>query len=40
MDEKYEINDKLTSDLSQRLNAVKECIVRAEDSLATRNVYD
>ncbi|KAI1724869.1 ciliary BBSome complex subunit 2, middle region domain-containing protein [Ditylenchus destructor] len=40
MDEKYEINDKLTSDLSQRLNAVKECIVRAEDSLATRNVSD
>lgn len=34
MSEKYEMNDKLASDWAERLNMVRECVVRAEDSMA------
>lgn len=37
MDDKYEINDRLSGDWAERLNVVRECIVRAEDLLAIQN---
>lgn len=37
MVEKYEVIERLSSDWAERLNTVRECIVRAEDALAINN---
>ena len=37
MDERYQVNERLASELAERLNVVRECVVRAEDSLVIRN---
>uniref|UniRef100_A0A914EBM6 Ciliary BBSome complex subunit 2 C-terminal domain-containing protein n=1 Tax=Acrobeloides nanus TaxID=290746 RepID=A0A914EBM6_9BILA len=37
IDEKYEINDRLAAEWADRLNAVRETTVRAEDFLVLRN---
>lgn len=37
MVEKYEVIERLSSDWSERLNAVRECVIRAEDALTIKN---
>ncbi|KAL3079693.1 hypothetical protein niasHS_013975 [Heterodera schachtii] len=37
MDSRYEVNERLASDFAERLNVVRECVIRAEDALAIRN---
>ncbi|KAH7724118.1 bardet-Biedl syndrome 2 protein [Aphelenchoides avenae] len=40
LDEKYEVDEKLQADFAERLNMVRECVVRAEDAIATRHTSD
>uniref|UniRef100_A0A183BPI1 Bardet-Biedl syndrome 2 protein homolog n=1 Tax=Globodera pallida TaxID=36090 RepID=A0A183BPI1_GLOPA len=37
MDRRYEVNERLASEFAERLNVVRECVVRAEDALAIQN---
>jgi hypothetical protein len=39
MDERYAVNDRLSSEFTEHLNRVRECIVRAEDSIAIKNLF-
>lgn len=36
MEDLYTVNDKLTTEWIDRLNLIRETVVRAEDALATR----
>ena len=38
MDERYQVNERLASELAERLNFVRECVVRAEDALVIRDL--
>jgi hypothetical protein len=38
MDERYQVNERLASELAERVNFVREVVVRAEDALIIRNL--
>jgi hypothetical protein len=38
MDDLYTVNDKLTTEWTDRLNLIRETVVRAEDALATQQL--
>jgi hypothetical protein len=40
LEEKYEIDEKLQADFAERMNVVRECVVRAEDAIAMRHATD
>ncbi|CAK5082995.1 unnamed protein product [Meloidogyne enterolobii] len=40
MDERYQVNERLSSEMVERINFVRECVVRAEDMLVIRDFSD
>lgn len=38
MEDLYTVNDKLTAEWTERLNLIRETVVRAEDALATQQL--